>query len=163
MVPEEKRAFHIAAKGHNARSIGIEMFKLLLSNLRPATDEAFPRQEGRNTRPSRRADIFFAALSAMRQQSLAQLSAEELAEKTGVQYRSLHYAFRDATGISPYRFILIARLHAVRQALLNSAMPVKDIGYSHGFDTPSRFRMQYKRLFGELPSATRERQRQRAH
>jgi AraC family ethanolamine operon transcriptional activator len=48
------------------------------------------------------------------------------------------------------------KLHAVRRVLKTSSTSIAEASKSYGFSIPSRFTRQYKRLFGELPSETRE-------
>lgn len=82
------------------------------------------------------------------------LTAKEMADSLGVSYRSLHYAFREELGVSPYRYFLTQRLHGVRRQLLSSGLSVTEASVGYGFYAPSRFARQYRRLFGELPSET---------
>jgi AraC family ethanolamine operon transcriptional activator len=83
-----------------------------------------------------------------------ELTADDVAQALGVSYRVLHYAFRDALGVSPYRFLLTEKLHSARRQLKTANTSVTDALLAHGFSTPARFAQQYKRLFGELPSQT---------
>lgn len=129
---------------------------ITLREIRDALDESYSHGEGGNTRISRRAYTVDAALNYVAANLEKKMSAEDLATAVGVQYRSLHYAFRDTLGISPYQFIIARKLHAVRDTIMTTELPIKDIAYSFGFDTPSRFRQQYQRLFGETPSAVRQ-------
>ena len=82
------------------------------------------------------------------------LTADEIAQSLGVSYRVLNYAFRDTLGVSPQRYYLTERLHAVRRQLKTSAASVTRASMTYGFFSPSRFAWQYRRLFGELPSET---------
>ena len=54
-----------------------------------------------------------------------------------------------------YQYILTQRLHEARRLLRNTNVSVTEAAVELGFSTPSRFASQYRRLFGELPSATR--------
>lgn len=85
------------------------------------------------------------------------LTVDEIAQTLGVSYRVLNYAFQDTLGISPYQLFLTQKLHGVRRLLQSSDISVIEACMSHGFFTPSRFARQYKRLFGELPSETKQR------
>jgi transcriptional regulator GlxA family with amidase domain len=85
----------------------------------------------------------------------AELTADDIAQSLGVSYRVLNYAFRDAFGVSPYLYVLTEKLHAVRRQLKSTDVSVTEASVSHGLYTPSRFTRQYKRLFGEFPSETR--------
>ena len=83
------------------------------------------------------------------------VTADEVAQALGVSLRVLNYAFQSNLGISPYQYFLTEKLHAVRRKLKTADASVTEASMCYGFSTPSRFTQQYKRLFGELPSATR--------
>jgi AraC family ethanolamine operon transcriptional activator len=82
-------------------------------------------------------------------------SVDDVARALDVSYRTLHYAFKDQLGTSPYQYLLTQRLHAVRRILKSSDLSVTEACVAYGFNTPSRFSRQYARLFGELPSETK--------
>jgi methylphosphotriester-DNA--protein-cysteine methyltransferase len=117
---------------------------------------AFPAGQGSgHCRLSRRADVFAEALDCMEQTQAVPTNAEALARELGVSYRLLNYVFRDAIGLSPYQFLLIKRLHRVRAGIGSGSVPIDLLADKQGFETPSRFRHHYRRLFGEAPSETR--------
>lgn len=140
----------------NIATLGGYLLAFVSENLGPALDDALPPGNGHKAESCRRSDIVADAISYIADNLDRDLSAESLATALGVSYRSMHYAFSDALGVSPYRFILIKRLHAVRDILMSTDISIKDACYSHGFKTPSQFRKHYQRLFGETPSRTRE-------
>ena len=85
-------------------------------------------------------------------------SINDLCVATGLPARTLTYAFQQAMGISPRRYLHIRRLLAVRQALRSAARAEADvtrIAMEHGFWHLGRFSQYYKEFFGELPSETR--------
>jgi AraC family ethanolamine operon transcriptional activator len=85
------------------------------------------------------------------------LSLLELCRELGVSERTLHYAFQQVLGLSPMAYCRALRLNAVRQEL--KAAPdtasVQAIAQRWGFHHPGEFAAAYRRLFGELPSQTR--------
>ena len=89
------------------------------------------------------------------------LTADEIAQSLGVSRRVLNYAFQSNLGIGPYQYFLSEKLHAVRRELKSYDGTILEVLSSYGFSTPSRFAQQYQRLFGELPSETRDRSRSR--
>ena len=138
-------------------TLGRQTIALLRGSLGEALQGEFPQgNPEKAVEPTRRPDMVMAAIDHISSNLDKNLTAEELADAIGATYRNMHYAFTDSLTVSPYQFILIKRLHAVRDAIINTDISVKDACYNFGFDTPSRFRKQYKRLFGELPSETRE-------
>ena len=79
-----------------------------------------------------------------------------------VSRRSLEEVFRRQLGIGPARFIKTVRLNQIRRELdaaNGRDRPVADIAADRGMWHPSRFAVDYKALFGELPSAARSRAR----
>ena len=131
----------------------VALYDFVLHGLREVVDTGLA---GAGEPPSwaRRADLIPRAREFMETQLNKNLTADEIAQALGVSYRSLHYAFRESFGVSPYRYFLTRRLHSVRQQLKEGTVSVTQASVRHGFYTPSRFTRQYKRLFGELPSET---------
>lgn len=84
------------------------------------------------------------------------LTVSELCDAVHVSRRTLQNTFHSCCGMSPQQFIHRIRLNQVRRALLNShgEHSVYDIAFSYGFYHLGLFAGNYKRLFGESPSAT---------
>ena len=80
----------------------------------------------------------------------------EICEQFHITRRTLHRTFNDVYGIPPITFLRRKRLGDVHSALLNgdSATMVKHVAREHGFIELGRFAVEYRRLFGELPSTT---------
>ena len=126
-----------------------------LSNLRHILVHQFGYRNRAMFKQTRRTDIVVKAVDYISENVAEDLQAKDIAKELGVCYRTLGYAFKDAFDISPYQFILIKKLHAVREKLKESSDSVNSVADQYAFTTPSRFRKQYSRLFGELPSQTR--------
>ena len=85
------------------------------------------------------------------------ITVESLAEELGVSERWLQISFKKILGVSPYRYILLARLHGARRELAkNSSIgnAVTEAALQNGFSNLGRFSQQYRALFGELPNET---------
>lgn len=85
------------------------------------------------------------------------LTVPDLAEAVGVSVRSLQEGFRRDLGTSPTAYLRERRLAAARAALLAAdrrERTVSDVASSHGFLHLGRFSVEYRRAFGESPSAT---------
>jgi AraC-like DNA-binding protein len=81
----------------------------------------------------------------------------EVAAAIGTSIRALSSISQQHLGIGPKRYLLLRRMHLVRQALINAhgtASTVTDIATEHGFWQFGRFAGEYKSLFGESPSVT---------
>ncbi len=150
--------FRLARKAdrERAQSVdGAEFSDFVLHGLREVIDAGLT---GAGTPPSRRvrgANLVPDARDFMEANLRENLTADQIAQSLGVSYRALHYAFRESLGVSPYRYYLTRRLHSVRKQLKSGTALVTEASLAGGFFHPSRFTRQYKRLFGELPSETR--------
>ncbi|HUN49807.1 MAG TPA: helix-turn-helix domain-containing protein [Candidatus Sulfotelmatobacter sp.] len=81
---------------------------------------------------------------------------ERLAAVAGVRPRTLEAHFRLYLGTTPLGWVRRARLARARQQLLaaDAAANVTAVAVANGFSQFGRFAAQYRRQFGELPSAT---------
>ena len=75
-----------------------------------------------------------------------------------VSERTLRKAFRITYGLSPCRHLRMMRLLRARQALMSSSScqvsTVTEIATHFGFAELGRFSVEYRKAFGESPSAT---------
>ena len=80
-----------------------------------------------------------------------------LAECSGVSARSLFAGFRKYRGTTPMQYLKQVRLNRVREALLRGGpdcMTVTAVAMRWGFAHLGHFTVDYRRAFGETPSAT---------
>jgi len=85
------------------------------------------------------------------------ISIAQLSLTARVSERRLRDAFHDVYRTSPKRFLRRWRLHQVRRALRSAdsaVTSVTDAATRHGFSELGRFSVDYRTLFGELPSHT---------
>lgn len=87
------------------------------------------------------------------------MRVNELARTAGLSVSAFHRNFRAVAGASPLRFQKLIRLHSARQALAASDEDVARIAYSVGYESPSQFNREYRRLFGNPPGRDRSRMR----
>ncbi len=89
------------------------------------------------------------------------LSVAAFSRELNVSERLLHLAFKSNYGITPKKYLQNLRMHNIRQELL-SANPAADtiynIAYQYGYFDQSSFCSAYKKMFGELPSHTLQRE-----
>ena len=78
-------------------------------------------------------------------------TVELVARKWGMSKSTLHHNFRDVTGMSPLQFIKRTRLHEARAIILEQQMGVAEAGFKVGYESPSQFSREFKRLFGVSP------------
>jgi AraC-like DNA-binding protein len=80
------------------------------------------------------------------------LRVEELAALATMSVSSFHRHFRAVTSMSPIQFQKEIRLHEARTRLLAEPGDVTGVGYAVGYDSPSQFSREYRRMFGVPPS-----------
>jgi AraC-like DNA-binding protein len=79
----------------------------------------------------------------------------EICHEIGVSGRTLRLHCQEHLGMSPHRYLWLRRMHLVRHALARpDATHVTAVAIDHGFGELGRFSVEYRRLFGETPSAT---------
>lgn len=90
------------------------------------------------------------------------LTTQAMAEAAGLSVWHFIRAYKSATGASPRRFLLGARMHAARKLLATTRLPACEIGYRVGFVSPSHFNAGFKRTCGVTPGHYRKLLRMRA-
>ncbi|KMS66536.1 MULTISPECIES: AraC family transcriptional regulator [Streptomyces] len=92
------------------------------------------------------------AVRWIRQNYARQFRVEELARLSGMSVSAFHKNFQAVTGMTPIQFQKHIRLQTARLLLANRPSDVTGVGHSVGYDSPSQFSREYRRLFGEPPS-----------
>jgi AraC-like DNA-binding protein len=80
------------------------------------------------------------------------LRVEELAALATMSVTSFHRHFRAVTSMTPIQFQKQIRLHQARARLLAEPGDVTGAGFAVGYDSPSQFSREYRRMFGVPPS-----------
>lgn len=88
------------------------------------------------------------------------LPVERLAEEIGMSPSSFHHHFKTVTGMSPLMFQKQLQLQEARRLMLSEELDAATAGYRVGYNNPSHFSREYKRLFGEPPMRDVERLRE---
>lgn len=116
-----------------------------------------PRQK---LNSSRNRDVLVArAREYLHEHSGDVVSIAEVCRALRVSRRTLQYAFQDVVGVNPIAYLRALRLNMVRRELktCGKSGAVLDIAARWGFWHPSHFSNDYRVMFGELPSETRQR------
>ncbi|ESQ79081.1 AraC family transcriptional regulator [Asticcacaulis sp. YBE204] len=74
-----------------------------------------------------------------------------LTEAASMSASSLHAHFKAVTLMSPLQYHKQLRLQEARQLILVHGLDAANAGHSVGYDSPSQFSREYKRLFGAPP------------
>lgn len=77
---------------------------------------------------------------------------EDLASDVGMSVSSLNRHFRGVTAMSPLQYQKTLRLQQARMQLISAPSDVAAIGFAVGYDSPSQFSREYRRMFGAPPS-----------
>lgn len=78
----------------------------------------------------------------------------ELCNELGVTGRTLRLACREHFGLGPLAYFQALRLNAARDALKSNEVSIAEVAREWGFHHLGKFAGYYRRMFGELPSAT---------
>ncbi len=79
------------------------------------------------------------------------LRIESLAESLHMSASSLHHHFKSVTSMSPLQFQKHLRLHEARRLMLIEAVDAATAAHRVGYESPSQFSREYRRLFGAPP------------
>lgn len=81
----------------------------------------------------------------------------DICRASSTSIRTLQRVFLEELGISPKRYIKLAKLAQVQKQLTRQGdpLPIGEIAHSWGFWHLGQFAQDYRREFGELPSETR--------
>ncbi len=142
---------HPAAAGARAARVGGGA--VILEVLAALAEQAGGRAAAGES--ARMAAAIEQALRIVEEEIASPLSAGELAARVKMNRRYLGDAFRRRHGVTLSQHILTRRIERARAMLAGSAMPVRRIAHALGFETPSYFHRQFRRLTGATPGAFR--------
>jgi transcriptional regulator GlxA family with amidase domain len=86
-----------------------------------------------------------------------EVSVDRLAERVALSSRSLERRFEQALGMSPSRYIQLARIETAKRRLEETHDSVEQIGRAVGYADSSAFRRAFTSHAGESPAAYRRR------
>ena len=84
---------------------------------------------------------------------------DDLARLSGMSPSAFHRHFRAVTAMSPLQFQKRIRLQEARSLLVAGPGDVAGIGHRVGYDSPSQFNREYRRMFGAAPGQDAQRLR----
>ncbi|WP_159713243.1 AraC family transcriptional regulator [Geminicoccus flavidas] len=92
------------------------------------------------------------AISWIKRNFTAPFSIEAVAREARMSPSALHQHFKAVTAMSPLQYQKQLRLQEARRLLLAQARDAADVGHEVGYDSPSQFSREYRRLFGAPPA-----------
>jgi AraC-like DNA-binding protein len=92
-----------------------------------------------------------AAISWLKQNYMAPLRVEQLAEIARMGVSTLHHHFRAMTAMSPLQYQKHLRLHHARELMLSEAADAATAAFRVGYESPTQFNREYRRMFGAPP------------
>jgi AraC-like DNA-binding protein/tetratricopeptide (TPR) repeat protein len=122
-----------------------------MDDIEPADQRSWPRH-------------LKSALAYMRANISERITLTGLSSACGVPERTLLRQFQRFVGLAPLAYLRRLRLNVAKSELVSAQCTdaISDIAMRCGFSHLGRFATEYRRLFGETPSITRERVRARA-
>jgi len=78
-------------------------------------------------------------------------SVDELAKVSNMSVSGLHHKFKSITSMGPLQYQKQLRLQEARRLLLSGAMDATTVSLEVGYESPSQFKCEYRRLFGLPP------------
>lgn len=79
------------------------------------------------------------------------IKIEELARRANMAPTTFHRHFRKVTSVSPIQYQKKLRLHEGKRLMIAENETVAEAAYAVGYESPTQFSREYKRLFGVSP------------
>ena len=91
------------------------------------------------------------AIGHLREHYNEPLKIEETARELGMSVSGFHHHFKSVTMMSPLQFQKQIRLQEARRLMLGEDLDAASAGFRVGYEDPSYFSRDYKKLFGAPP------------
>lgn len=79
------------------------------------------------------------------------LNIDNLAQRVHMSTSSLHHHFKRLTSMSPLQYQKWLRLNEARRLMLTENLDATSAAFHVGYESPSQFSREYRRLFGSPP------------
>lgn len=79
------------------------------------------------------------------------LSVEAIAKQAGMSQSAFHRHFKAVTTLSPLQYLKRIRLQVARRLMLGEGLDAAGASFRVGYESPSQFNREYRRLFGAPP------------
>jgi AraC-like DNA-binding protein len=91
------------------------------------------------------------AIEMLRTRYAEAVSIDDLARVAHMSTSSLHHRFKEVTAMSPVQYQKHLRLHEARRLMLSEGLEAASAAHRVGYESPSQFSREYRRLFGAPP------------
>jgi AraC-like DNA-binding protein len=91
------------------------------------------------------------AVEQLRENIDQPLKIENMARELGMSVSGFHHHFKSVTAMSPLQFQKQIRLQEARRMMLGEDLDVASASFRVGYEDPSYFSREYKKLFGAPP------------
>jgi AraC-like DNA-binding protein len=91
------------------------------------------------------------AIGRLREHFDEPLKIDDIARELGMSVSGFHHHFKSVTAMSPLQFQKQIRLQEARRLMLGEDVDAASAGFRVGYDDPSYFSRDYKKLFGSPP------------
>lgn len=95
------------------------------------------------------------AMEYMNKNLKKHLTLSDIATEAGFSPSYFHGIFKEMTGMSPYKYLLNARINCAKNLLMNSRLPFSKIAEESGFVSQAYFAYVFKKEVGVSPKAYR--------
>jgi AraC-like DNA-binding protein len=92
------------------------------------------------------------ALEIMYKSISDDLSVDELAKECCLSSGHFSHLFKDVVGVSPHSYMIFLRMEKARDLLLNTRLPIREVGDAVGCPDQNYFSRLFKEQFGQSPS-----------
>jgi AraC-like DNA-binding protein len=91
------------------------------------------------------------AIGHLRENFDQPLRMDDIARELGMSVSGFHHHFKSVTAMSPLQFQKQIRLQEARRLMLGEDLDAASAGFRVGYEDPSYFSREYKKLFGAPP------------
>ncbi len=85
-----------------------------------------------------------------------EIRLEDMAAAAGLSPYHFCRQFKQATGVTPLRYVLERRIDRAKQLILDTETPLVDLSLLLGFSSQSHFTVIFRKLTGQTPRRYRE-------
>lgn len=87
------------------------------------------------------------------------MKVDDMARQASMSTSSLHHHFKAVTAMSPLQYQKQLRLQEARRLMMGAGLDAATASWRVGYESPSQFSREYKRLFSETPGRDAQRLR----